>query len=347
LIDLLSWWTISLHPAKLLILNMKFLSGILTSGMAILMLACNSGPSTEELSKPLTLAYQVPDTAQIPNGEEGEMIRYGRNLILNFPEYLGPEGSVGAYAGNKLNCSNCHLEGGTRPNGLNFFSSHARYPQFRAREGKILNLAERINNCIERPLNGKPIPLDSKEMNAMLSYMKWVSTGVETGKRVPGDDLPEIPLPTRPANPEKGALVYQKHCQRCHAQNGEGVQDSMGKKYLYPPLWGKNSYQPGSSMHRLIKHAAFVYGNMPYDIAKPGKPVLTPEEAFDVAAFVNDDRIHPRPYVDLSTSYPMIHHKPADFPIGPFDDPYPAEQHKFGPFGEIIEWQKKHRSAGK
>ena len=52
----------------------------------------------------------VPDTITIPHDEFGEMVRYGRNLIVNTSFYIGPEGKVGKYLGNKMNCTNCHQD---------------------------------------------------------------------------------------------------------------------------------------------------------------------------------------------------------------------------------------------
>lgn len=312
--------------------------------LLVLLVACsNEAPQQQTLLRPADTALFVPpDTADIPNDATGDMIRYGRDLLVNFPYYLGPKGSVGSFGGNGLGCQNCHLEAGTRPFGLNYFSAHARYPQYRAREGRILTLADRINNCIERPLNGKPIPLDSKEMIAMLAYMQWVGKGVPVGKRVHGDNLKAIALLDRPADPIKGRAVYEKHCQRCHGDDGQGVLKEDGIAYVYPPLWGPMSYQPGSSMHRLIKSAQFIKYNMPNDIARWDKPVLSDEEAMDVAAYVNDDKLHTRPQPYLVNEYPIHKEKPLDYFFPPYDDPFSQEQHKYGPFKPIFEWRKKN-----
>jgi thiosulfate dehydrogenase len=286
--------------------------------------------------------FVPPDTSAIPKNAAGDMIRYGRELLVNFPYYLGPKGKVGKFGGNGLGCQNCHLEAGTRPYGLNYFSAHARYPQYRAREGRILTLAERVNNCIERPLNGRPMPLDSKEMVAIVTYMQWLGKNVPVGGNVPGDKLKEIALLDRPADPIKGRAVYEKHCMRCHGDDGQGVLKEDGIAYVYPPLWGKLSYQPGSSMHRLIKSAQFIKSNMPQDLARWDKPVLTDEEAFDVAAYVNDDKLHERPQPNLDTEYPVLKEKPIDYYWPPYVDGFTPEQHKYGPFKPIMDWRKKN-----
>lgn len=39
-------------------------------------------------------------------------------------------------------------------------------------------LKERINGCMERSMNGEALPNDSREMEAMIAYLKWLSEGV-------------------------------------------------------------------------------------------------------------------------------------------------------------------------
>ena len=73
-------------------------------------------------------------------------------------------------------------------------------------------------------------------------------------------------------------------------------------------------------------------------------PQLNNEEAWDVAAFVNSQ---PRLSKDLQFDWPDISKKPVDHPFGPYVDPYPESQHKYGPFGEIkafYEARKKEKS---
>jgi len=284
--------------------------------------------------------WQAPDTSTIPHNEFGDAVRYGRNLVLNTAYYIGPEGVVSKNLGNKMNCTNCHLNAGTKPYAFNYFSTHARYPQYRAREDKILSLAERVNNCIERPHSGKPIKLDSKEMTAIVCYIKWVGQNVPVEKHVKGDKPIELTFLDRPADPVKGEEIYIRECKTCHGANGEGKMKADKVCYEYPPLWGLKSYQPGSSMHRVVKAAAFIYANMPNAATSYDNPKLTMEEAFDVAAFVNDDRIHKRPANNGTLNYPNFKNKPIDYGIGPYIDTFPEIQHKFGPYQPIIDYRK-------
>ncbi len=294
---------------------------------------------TSTVSQANQATVPPPDTASIPNDVYGNTIRYGRNLILHTAYYIGPSGISGQYTRNRMNCTNCHQEAGTKPYSLNLMLSHEKYPQYRPREDKILTLANRVNNCVMRPHSGIPLPLDSKEMTAILTYLKWLYTQVDKTKNYQGFENLEIALPNRAADPAQGAIVYQQQCQRCHQANGAGVMLPSGITYEYPPLWGSQAYQPGSSMHRIIKQARWLKANMPHLQAQWYAPILTDEQALDVAAFVNDDNIHPRP-TPPTLDYPNPATKNIDYGVGPFIDTFSATQHKYGPYPPIIEYWK-------
>ena len=285
------------------------------------------------------------DTTKIPGNKYGEAIKYGRELMLRTAYYIGPDGINGKYLGNKMNCTNCHQDAGTKPYSFNLMLTFKNYPQYRSREGKVLSLAERINNCIMHPHLGKPLPLDSKEMIAFISYLKWISDSSNIDKNTPGVKGIPVVFPTIPASPERGAQLYETHCTRCHGKSGEGVIQPDSASYTYPPLWGMKAYQPGSSMHRLIKMSQWLITNMPYDKATHEKPFLTTEEAFDLAAFVNDDSLHQRPPVG-EFQYPHNEEKAIDYDRGPFADPFSEAQHKYGPYQPIIDyWKSKGKQA--
>lgn len=323
--------------------------GIILGAAFLLSTSCNE--SREESAKQgegpaaKTEGLIMVDTTLIPNDQFGEAVRYGRELMLNTAYYIGPDGINGKYTGNKMNCTNCHQDAGTKLYSFNLLSSHANYPQYRAREGKVLTLAERVNNCVTRPHNGRPLPLDGKEMVAFLSYFKWINGFVRGAKDFKGEKNLAVSFPDAAADPGRGKTLFLENCARCHGNNGEGQMRFDSVTYTYPPLWGKNAYQPGSSMHRVIKQAQWLKANMPYDKATADRPFLTDEEALDIAAFVNDDEMHVRPEVK-SFDYPHIAEKAIDYDRGPFVDSFPATQHKYGPFKPIIAaWQEKGLKA--
>ena len=286
-------------------------------------------------------SYITIDTTKIPDGQFGEAVRYGRELMLNTSYYIGPNGINGKYLGNKMNCTNCHQDAGTKPYSFNLLASHDNYPQYRGRENKVLTMAERVNNCVMRPHSGKPLPLDSKEMVAFLSYFKWISQFVPKDGNFKGNKNLKLTFPDVAASPERGKILYADNCVRCHGDNGEGQYNADKSGYIYPPLWGANAYQPGSSMHRVIKQAEWLKSNMPFDKVSLGRPYLSDADALDIAAYVNDDAIHSRPN-PKTFDYPDIMSKPLDYSHAPFKDNFSAEQHKYGPYKPIIAFWKKN-----
>lgn len=268
-------------------------------------------------------------------------VEYGKELIVHTAKYLGPRGSVARVTRSRMNCQNCHLDAGKKPYGISLETAFTRYPEYRAREGVVLTLEDRINHCFERPMNGRPLPSSSRELKAIVSYFRHLSQGHRIGDPKIGDRLNDIvEFPKRAADPIKGKAVFKAQCISCHGENGLGKLDEKLVEFIYPPLWGPESFNAASNMHRVIKLASFVRANMPFG-ATWDKPILSNEEAFDVAAFINDEKLHPRPKSRWK-DYPKIYEKPIDFPSGPFADSFPDSVHKFGPFPEIIEFLRKN-----
>jgi thiosulfate dehydrogenase len=280
--------------------------------------------------------WKAPDTSQIAHTDEGDLIRYGRELILNTAIYFGPKGTV-AHISNGINCGACHIDAGTRLWGNNFSKVAATYPLFRNRSGKIETVEMRINDCFERSLNGKKPGDSGKEMKAMVAYINWIGNDVPKKKKVKGAGVETLPFLNRAADTVKGKIVYLSICQKCHGQNGEGMLEKNGREYLYPPLWGKHSYNVGAGIYQLSKFAGYVKNNMPFGTTFH-TPQLTNEQAWDVAAYVNSQ---PHPLKDLTMDWPDLATKPFDYPFGPYADSFSATQHKYGPFGPIQQSYKR------
>jgi cytochrome c len=276
------------------------------------------------------LMWKAPEWSTVDSEPNAAEIKYGRDLVATTSEFLGPKGKVIPIS-NGMNCQNCHLQAGTAPLGNNYGAVAATYPKFRARSGTEETVEKRINDCFERSLNGKPLANDSKEMRAMVAYINWVGKDVPKGENPKGSGLYEVPLLDRAADPIRGKLVYDNQCASCHQENGQGVSKPDGTGYLYPPLWGANSYNHGAGLYRLSRFAGYVKANMPLG-ATFENPMLSDEEAWDLAAYVNSME---RPSKDLSKDWPDISKKPMDHPFGPFSDGFTEEQHKFGPFKPI------------
>lgn len=265
---------------------------------------------------------------QIPVDSSGDLIRYGRTLIEKTAYYLGPKGTV-AHMSNGMNCQNCHLDAGTKPWGNNYGAVASTYPKFRDRSGSVESIEKRVNDCIERSLNGHALDTGSKEMRSIVAYIKWLGSDIKKGTKPKGSGIIELKHLSRAADPAKGQLVYTGTCEKCHGKNGEGQINTDQATYLYPPLWGNNSYNTGAGLFRLSRFAGYVKNNMP-NPTNYHNPQLTDEQAWDVAAFVNSQ---PRPVKDLSKDWPNIKKKPFDHPFGPYADNKSEAEHKYGPWG--------------
>ncbi len=286
-------------------------------------------PEVAALADPASL-WKAPELASMDQEPNAEELHYGRELVANTAEYLGPRGKVKTIS-NGMNCQNCHLQAGTAPLGNNYGAVASTYPKVRARSGQEEDIQKRINDCFERSLNGKPLERESKEMKAMVAYINWVGKDVPKGEVPVGSGIYEVPLLDRAADPTKGKIVYENQCSSCHQADGKGMAKPDGTGYLYPPLWGEASYNHGAGLYRISRFAGYVKANMPLGVTFES-PILSDEDAWDVAAYVNS---MDRPKKNLTKDWPDISKKPMDHPFGPFTDGFSEEQHKFGPFKPI------------
>jgi thiosulfate dehydrogenase len=284
--------------------------------------------------------WHAPDINLLPNTEEGDLIRYGRELIINTSTYFGPKGIVAPLT-NGMNCQNCHVEAGARSFGNSFAVVSTSYPKYRDRSGRIESIEFRIKECMERSLNGTSMDSNSKEMKAMVAYLKWIGKEVKKGTRPTGSGIVDVPFLNRAADPQKGKIVFENKCQRCHGSNGEGVMYPDSTGYIYPPLWGDKSFNVSAGLYRISRLASFIKYNMPFEpVQLP--PQLTDDEAWDVAAFIVSQ---PRSEKRFAYDWPKLETKPVDHPFGPYKDPFTEQQHKYGPFIPIKEFKEKQNAA--
>jgi len=150
------------------------------------------------------------------------------------------------------------------------------------------------------------------------------------------NEPPAFKTPNRAANLHAGKIVFEQHCTACHGTDGAGLLAAANPihGYVFPPLWGPDSFNTGAGMHRVLTAARFIKARMPL-----GRPDLDDEQAFDVAAFINSQ---PRPEMaNLDQDYPDRKTKPVDTGYGPYADSFPLEQHRFGPFQPMEAFYKK------
>ena len=216
--------------------------------------------------------FAPPAKNTIAPGPLGDAIRVGRQTAEQ------TSAAVKANVGAGLSCTSCHLQGARSPDASPWVGLWGVYPEYDPRSGRVITLADRINECFLRSMNGRPLPLDSVAMRGLLSFIWWLSKDVPTGVSVTGRGLKSIEAP-RPADPLKGGVLYIEKCAACHGASGQGVTGAGGQ-VVFPALWGPRSFNIGAGMARLDTAAAFVKAKMPL-----GGAALTDQEAYDVAAY--------------------------------------------------------------
>lgn len=243
--------------------------------------------------KTVDALFAPPSPDTIPGDLRGEQIKLGYEIVAHTQEYGKP------YVGNALNCTNCHLDAGLNPNAASFVGLSGLFPEYRARADRQISLADRINECFERSMNGKALPPDSSKLNAVVAYIEWLSQNVPQGSKVSWRGIPRI-TPSRQPDPAKGKNVFAKKCVFCHGSDGHGTMAG-------PPVWGPGSYNIGAGMARVSVAASFIKANMPRGWGWS----VTDDEAYDVAAYINSQ---PRPdFPDKVHDWPKGG-KPADTP---------------------------------
>jgi thiosulfate dehydrogenase len=249
-----------------------------SGAFCILAFACITVSGAADAAGPVP--FKVPADSTIPTGPEGDAITQGRALISDTRNLL-PDN-----VGNGLNCTNCHLGAGTREDAGPFVGLWGVFPEYRSRNGRINSMQERVNDCFLRSMNGKALVLDSTQMNAILMYIQWLSTGVPVGEEVVGRGMGDVNTALKP-NAGHGKQIYAEKCANCHGANGEGIKNPTGG-YVFPPVWGNASFNIGAGLARTYTAAGFIKHNMP--LGQGGS--LSDQDAVDVAEFVTHQ---PRP----------------------------------------------------
>jgi thiosulfate dehydrogenase len=240
----------------------------------------NDKASADAVATPAAPQFQPPDEGELPDNEFGALVRRGRAIFTDTKRHAG------AYVGNDLSCSNCHLDAGRLRDSSPLWAAYVRYPQFRNKTKSVDNFAERLRGCFVYSMNGKAPPHASEPLVALEAYSFWLATGAPVNKTMAGAGYPKLERPAQSPDYARGREVYEANCAVCHGSDGQGQR--AGGEQVFPPLWGPRSYNWGAGMHQLNNAAAFIHANMP--LGRPG--LLSAQQAWDVAYYMN---AHERP----------------------------------------------------
>ncbi|KAA0912548.1 c-type cytochrome [Psychrobacter sp. ANT_WB68] len=233
-------------------------------------MSASAGSSAAVVGKP---AIKMPDESTIPDDEFGAAVKRGLQLANHTYKEL-PDN-----VGNQLNCTSCHLGNGSEAYAAPWNGMPGIYPVYRSRAGRVNTIQQRINGCFERSMNGKALDMGSDDMNAMVSYMSWLSQDMPFGVSPEGRGFVKIDKDLEP-NTDNGKKLFAEKCSVCHGDNGEGQYNDDGT-YIYPAVAGDKSFNDGAGMARTYTAAAFIKGKMPFGQGN----TLTDQEAVDIAAY--------------------------------------------------------------
>ena len=234
-----------------------------------------AGLKAEDASK-----APLPRFADMLSRPNADQLIYGMRLMMD-SKTLMPE-----HVGDVLVCTSCHLNGGTVAHAAPYAGVAAVFPSYRPRAGRVIDLKDRLNGCMRRSMNGKVLDKDSKEILAMAAYMEDMKVAVKEGQPIPGRGVGKMDRKILP-DAANGKKIYAKQCAVCHGDQGEGIRRKDGT-FVFPPLWGKQSFNIGAGMARTYTAAAFVKHNMPISSSQAfplGQGGLTDQEAVDVAQY--------------------------------------------------------------
>ncbi|HEC12202.1 MAG TPA: c-type cytochrome [Acidiferrobacteraceae bacterium] len=220
--------------------------------------------------------HKPPQNRETPKDSYGDEVRLGKKIFTQTYKYAR------RYVGNEMSCANCHLDAGRKPNAAPMWAAYGMYPAYRRKNDRTNTLQERIQQCFRFSLNGISPALDAPELRALTSYMHFISKGVPVGVNMPGRGYPQIKKTGFDPNPARGETVYKTRCTSCHGSNGKG-KNRPGGGYIYPPLWGGDSYNKAADMYQIKHLAGFIKTNMPKD--QEGS--LSDQQALDAAAYIN------------------------------------------------------------
>lgn len=251
-----------------------------------------------------TSKFETPRLADMLSAANAQQLVRGMRLHLETKDLLPNN------VANSLNCTSCHLNAGTVADGSPFVGVSAFFPSYAPRAGRVINLEERINGCFRRSMNGKPLPVDSDDMKAMVAYFDWMKGQTKPEDKVAGRGVGKVDPAIKP-NVENGKQVYTKQCAVCHGDDGQGLKRDDGT-LVFPPLWGDQSFNIGAGMARTYTAAAFVKRNMPIGFHEKfplGQGGLSDQEAVDVSEYFSHQ---PRPdFPDKVKDWPKDK-KPVD-----------------------------------
>ena len=248
------------------------------TALSIVGAAASLAVAQEPAQKPIP--FTPPAASAMPSGPFGDAVKFGEKVFRYTTTYA--RGVVGA----KLNCTNCHLGGGSIAGSGPLWGAYPAYPEYRSKNKRVNDYVMRLQDCFRFSENGKVPAAEDPIIVAVEAYSHWLATGAPTGAELAGRGYPKLPQPPSAPDYARGEAVFKAQCALCHGPDGAG-QYVRGQT-VFPSLWGNDSYNWGAGMGNIDNLANFAKANMPLG----GGGTLAAQQAWDVAQYIDS---HERP----------------------------------------------------
>lgn len=165
----------------------------------------------ESTEKPL--AFVPPPDSAIADDEFGSMIKLGEAIFTDTRTHAG------AFVGNSLRCSNCHLNAGRLANSASLAQAYVAYPAYRAKNHHVNTFEERLQDCFRYSMNGTAPPAGNKVLTALTVYAFFLARNAPIA--FPSPDGATLWLVSRRCR------ATTRAAKSCSPQNARSVTEQM------------------------------------------------------------------------------------------------------------------------
>ena len=214
-----------------------------------------------------------------PAGAEGDLVALGYKIVTETYAVIGPDVAQSArrFSGNNLSCQNCHLNAGTVRSGLPLVGVFRQFPWISPDGKREVTLRDRLNECMTHSMDGKPLPHDSREMNALVAYMKFIGGP-------PAEPAPMPKPPTGRCRTRRRGLRRLRHLPPGGGP-GARIGSAPTPRAIVSAALGSGS-QLGRR-HELCLDCRQVRDAQHAARCRSKHPQLSVQEAWDVAAYLH------------------------------------------------------------
>jgi len=230
---------------------------------------------------------KVFDKLGTPKGDIAPYIVKGCNIFTdtrnNRPTGYG-------FWKTKMNCTSCHLEGGSKEYAAHIGDGAVNYPGVYSSNNIVYTNRMRIARCYAHSVNEILYGSNSEYYKLITLYMAWIAekNGLAIGENRESRGIHNVRgTAARHASIIAGQKSYVDNCQQCHGPAGYGTDkydDIDG--FSPPPINGSEAFVHTATLSYSSRLASFIYNNMPPG-ATHDKPLLSTQESLDIAEFIS------------------------------------------------------------